>query len=347
MRIAVVGATGQVGTVMRSVLARAVVPRRRHPFPRLGPLGRHAPALGRRRDRGRGGRRRRLPRRRHRAHVGGRRRFAAHRAAHRRRRARSSSTTPRRGAWTPTCPSWSPRSTPTPWTHIAKGIVANPNCTTMVAMPVLGPLHREAGLRRLVVSTYQAVSGAGLARACASSRSSWPRPSKAPPRSPSTAPAVDFPPPTRVPRPHRPQRAAAGGPPPRRRHGGDQRGAEAARREPQDPRHPRSGRVGHMRARAGVHRPQPVDQRRVRARPITWSGPAPLLEDAPGVRCGRRAHARRRRDGHRSRAGGSSAASTPPWPTAWRCSCRATTCARAPRSTPCRSPKRCWPRRAA
>jgi aspartate-semialdehyde dehydrogenase len=47
--------------------------------------------------------------------------------------------------------------------HLAKGIVANPNCTTMVAMPVLAPLHRSAGLRKLVVSTYQAVSGAGLA----------------------------------------------------------------------------------------------------------------------------------------------------------------------------------------
>ena len=46
---------------------------------------------------------------------------------------------------------------------IPKGIVANPNCTTMVAMPVLKPLDREAGLRRIVVSTYQAVSGAGLA----------------------------------------------------------------------------------------------------------------------------------------------------------------------------------------
>ena len=45
---------------------------------------------------------------------------------------------------------------------IPKGIVANPNCTTMVAMPVLKPLHHEAGLRRIVVSTYQAVSGAGL-----------------------------------------------------------------------------------------------------------------------------------------------------------------------------------------
>ncbi|HEX3456232.1 MAG TPA: aspartate-semialdehyde dehydrogenase [Gaiellaceae bacterium] len=45
---------------------------------------------------------------------------------------------------------------------IPKGIVANPNCTTMAAMPVLKPLHEAAGLRRLVASTYQAVSGAGL-----------------------------------------------------------------------------------------------------------------------------------------------------------------------------------------
>ena len=44
-----------------------------------------------------------------------------------------------------------------------KGIIANPNCTTMAAMPVLRPLHAEAGLRRLIVSTYQAVSGSGLA----------------------------------------------------------------------------------------------------------------------------------------------------------------------------------------
>lgn len=45
---------------------------------------------------------------------------------------------------------------------IALGIVANPNCTTMVAMPVLKPLDTEAGLERLVISTYQATSGAGL-----------------------------------------------------------------------------------------------------------------------------------------------------------------------------------------
>ncbi|MDG9705389.1 aspartate-semialdehyde dehydrogenase [Streptomyces sp. DH37] len=44
-----------------------------------------------------------------------------------------------------------------------KGIIANPNCTTMAAMPVLRPLHAEAGLTALVVATYQAVSGSGLA----------------------------------------------------------------------------------------------------------------------------------------------------------------------------------------
>ena len=46
---------------------------------------------------------------------------------------------------------------------IRRGIVANPNCTTMVAMPVLKPLHDRATLVRVYVSTYQAVSGAGLA----------------------------------------------------------------------------------------------------------------------------------------------------------------------------------------
>ncbi|MBC7373197.1 MAG: aspartate-semialdehyde dehydrogenase [Frankiales bacterium] len=46
---------------------------------------------------------------------------------------------------------------------IPKGIVANPNCTTMVAMPVLKVLHDAAGLVRLVATTFQAVSGSGLA----------------------------------------------------------------------------------------------------------------------------------------------------------------------------------------
>lgn len=46
-----------------------------------------------------------------------------------------------------------------------KGIVANPNCTTMAAMPVLKVLDTEAGLERLIVTTFQAVSGSGLAGA--------------------------------------------------------------------------------------------------------------------------------------------------------------------------------------
>ncbi|MBC9734236.1 aspartate-semialdehyde dehydrogenase [Nocardioides marmotae] len=44
-----------------------------------------------------------------------------------------------------------------------RGIIANPNCTTMAAMPVLKPLHDEAGLVRMIASTYQAVSGSGVA----------------------------------------------------------------------------------------------------------------------------------------------------------------------------------------
>jgi aspartate-semialdehyde dehydrogenase len=52
---------------------------------------------------------------------------------------------------------------PEAMSHRPLNIIANPNCTTMAAMPVLMPLHREAGLKRLVASTYQATSGAGLA----------------------------------------------------------------------------------------------------------------------------------------------------------------------------------------
>lgn len=46
-----------------------------------------------------------------------------------------------------------------------RGIIANPNCTTMAAMPVLKPLAEAAGLKRLVITTFQAVSGSGLSGA--------------------------------------------------------------------------------------------------------------------------------------------------------------------------------------
>jgi len=45
------------------------------------------------------------------------------------------------------------------FTH--KGVIANPNCTTIVALMAAGPLHRAFGLRRAVMSSYQAISGAG------------------------------------------------------------------------------------------------------------------------------------------------------------------------------------------
>jgi len=46
---------------------------------------------------------------------------------------------------------------------VAGPIIANPNCTTIIALVALAPLHRAAGITRLVASTYQAVSGAGKA----------------------------------------------------------------------------------------------------------------------------------------------------------------------------------------
>ena len=63
----------------------------------------------------------------------------------------------------PDCPLVVPEVNAAELERIPKGIVANPNCTTMVCMPVLAPLHAEAGLERIVASTYQAASGAGLA----------------------------------------------------------------------------------------------------------------------------------------------------------------------------------------
>jgi len=48
-------------------------------------------------------------------------------------------------------------------TAFHKGIIANPNCSTIIALMALAPLHREFGLKRLIASTYQAVSGAGAA----------------------------------------------------------------------------------------------------------------------------------------------------------------------------------------
>ena len=134
------------------------------------------------------------------------------------------------------------------------------------------------------------------------------------------------------------QRPPAGRLDRRRRLLRDRRGAEAAQREPQDPRHPGPAGVRHLRAGPGVHRPLAVDQRRVRPAAVRRAGAR-----AAGRRAGCRA--RRRPDaaaGRRSATRRTSAASgrTPASRTAAgsRCSSATTTCARARRSTPCRSP---------
>jgi len=160
MRVAVVGATGQVGTVMRSVLAE-----RRFPlddirfFASARSAGRRLPWDG--------------------AEVevevaeaadyGGvdialmSAGATASRALAPRIAAAGAVVIDNSSAWRmdPEVPLVVPEVNADALDVVPKGIVANPNCTTMVAMPVLGPLHAQAGLRRLVISTYQAVSGAG------------------------------------------------------------------------------------------------------------------------------------------------------------------------------------------
>ena len=83
---------------------------------------------------------------------------------------------------------------------IPKGIVANPNCTTMVAMPVLKPLHAAAGLEAMVVSSYQAVSGAGLA-GTAELDEQIQKVGDAAPALAMSGMAVEFPEPQKFPRP--------------------------------------------------------------------------------------------------------------------------------------------------
>src|SRR5271165_548968 len=111
MRIGVVGATGQVGTVMQAILEERAFP------------------------------------------VDELRRFAA----------AGSVVVDNSSAWRmdPDVPLVVPEVNESALSSIPKGIVANPNCTTMVAMPVLKPLHDAAGLESFVVATYQSVSGSG------------------------------------------------------------------------------------------------------------------------------------------------------------------------------------------
>ena len=331
--VAVVGATGAVGSTMLEVLrrARASRPPRSSRSP---PSARPARAidfggeelecralsddsiqgfdivalLGRRRDQRRVGaalrRGRRRRRRQHQllAHARGR---AAGRPRGQPRRARSATS----------------------------GIVANPNCTTMQMVVALAPIHRAAGIERLVVSTYQSVSGTGrqaieelheqthavLARRDARGRRGLPAPDRL-------------------------QRAPAG----RDLHGRRRlhdRGAQGDARDAQDPRRRRGADadLGDLRARPGRHRPLRVDQRRRPARPLSPEECRELLAAAPGVvvvdDAGRTGSTRwRSTPPAATRCSSAASAAIPRTTAASTSGSSATTCARARRRTRSRSP---------
>src|SRR3954467_2735610 len=161
MEVGIVGATGQVGGVMRSVLAERGFPvTRMRYFASARSAGRHLPWAG--------------------DHVEVEDAetadysglavalFSAGGAGSKRLAPRVAEAgaivVDNSSAWPmdPDVPLVGPGANPAAPDDIPKGIVANPNCTTMVAMPVLKALHDAAGLRRVVVSPYQSVSGAGL-----------------------------------------------------------------------------------------------------------------------------------------------------------------------------------------
>ncbi len=169
----------------------------------------------------------------------------------------------------------------------AKGIIANPNCTTMAAMPVLKlSLDAVAGLQRLIVATYQATSGPGWPASgrCANRR--WRPPTRTLRSWPSTAPR--WPRSTTPPTWRRSPSTQCRTPEPcRRRLAGDRRGAETAQRVAQDHAPAQPGGQRHLCADPGLHRPLAGDQRRVRApdHPRAGQGGAAGVPRRPVGRC--------------------------------------------------------------
>ena len=153
-----------------------------------------------------------------------------------------------------------------------RGIIANPNCTTMAAMPVLKPLHDEAGLTRLIVSSYQAVSGSGVAGVDELANAVAAAGDKARELAYDGS-AIAFPDPVKYVEPIAYNVLPMAGSDRRRRPQRDRRGAEAPQRVAQDPRPARPAGLRHLRARAGLHRPLARGQRRVRAGDDPRPGP--------------------------------------------------------------------------
>ena len=206
-----------------------------------------------------------------------------------------------------------------------RGLIANPNCSTMQMMVALAPIHRRAGIERLVVATYQSVSGTGkkaIDELDAQARASLN--------------GGEMPAPRGVSRADRVQRDRGGGQL-RRRRRPHRRGAQDDVRDAQDPR----GRVDrdrrHLRARARCGSPTP---RRSTCRPASRSRPrrcgscSPRLPEWWSRTCLRRCG---RPSGTRCSSVASAATSRTPARSA--CGSSATTCARAPPPTRSRSPR--------
>ena len=251
------------------------------------------------------------------------------------------STTRPPGGWTRTSRLVVSEVNPDAISDARKGIIANPNCTTMAAMPVLKPLHDEAGLTRLVASTYQAVSGSGMAGVDELAEQVAAAGEKARELAYDGS-AVSFPDPVKYVDTiaHNVLPLA----------GSIVDDGEFETDEEKKLRnetrkilgHPRPAGLRHLRAGAGVHRPQPVDQRRVRPAPDgrardRAAGARRPASSSPTCRrrCTPRAATRRTSD-----ASGRTPAS--PTSAGWCCSSATTTCARVRPSTPSRSPS-WWP----
>ena len=222
-RVAVVGATGAVGTVMLAQAARARLPRRARSSrsPPSAPPAASSTGVG-------------IVQPLTDETIQG---FDIAIFSRRRRRPRASG---RRASSTP-APSWS--TTPRSWRRdpevplvVAEvnpealdghqGLIANPNCSTMQLMVALKPIHDAAGIERLIVSTYQSVSGTGVRGRARSSRTQTHARAarQEPPR------ARGLPAPDRVQRARRRRQLRRGRRPHRRRAQDDVRDAQDPRR---------------------------------------------------------------------------------------------------------------------
>ena len=159
-RVGVVGATGAVGSTMLEVLAERDFPASEVVAVRLRALGRQAGPIRGRRARVPPALRRVDPGPRPGPLLGRRRGQRRVGTALRRRRARWSSTTRASGACTPDVPLVVAEVNPDA-VERHNGLIANPNCSTMQMVVALAPIQRTVGIERIVVSTYQSVSGTG------------------------------------------------------------------------------------------------------------------------------------------------------------------------------------------